>query len=60
MIRVYNIHNGRLQQQKSPALNEISSISRILWIDLQAPTQQEREFIEKNYKIEFFTSQEVQ
>lgn len=32
----------------------------ITWIDLQAPSQQEREFVEKNYKIEFFTSQEVQ
>lgn len=60
MIRVYNIHNGRLQQHKSPALNEITAINRIIWVDLQSPTQQEREFVEKNYKIEFFTSQEVQ
>ncbi len=60
MIRVYNIHNGRLQQHKSPPLSEIASIQRILWVDLQSPTQQEREFVEKNYKIEFFTSQEVQ
>ena len=60
MIRVYNIQNGRLQQNKSPQLNEISSIERIIWVDLQSPTQQEREFVEKNYKIEFFTSQEVQ
>jgi magnesium transporter len=60
MIRVYNIFNGKLQQHKSPQLNEISSIDRIIWVDLQSPTQQEREFVEKNYKIEFFTSQEVQ
>jgi magnesium transporter len=60
MIRVYNIQNGRLQQQKGPQLNEILSIEKILWIDLQSPSQQEREFVEKNYKIEFFTSQEVQ
>lgn len=60
MIRVYNIHNGRLQQHKGPHLSEIASIERIIWVDLQSPTQQEREFVEKNYKIEFFTSQEVQ
>jgi magnesium transporter len=60
MIRVYNIQNGKLQQHKSPALNEIPAINRIIWVDLQSPTQQEREFVEKNYKIEFFTSQEVQ
>ena len=60
MIRVYNIQNNRLQQNKSPQLNEIPNIDHITWIDLQSPTQQEREFVEKNYKIEFFTSQEVQ
>jgi magnesium transporter len=60
MIRVYNVHNGRLQQHKSAQLNEIASIDRVFWVDLQSPTQQEREFVEKNYKIEFFTSQEVQ
>jgi magnesium transporter len=60
MIRVYNIQNGRLQQNKGPHLNEILSIERIIWVDLQSPSQQEREFVEKNYKIEFFTSQEVQ
>src|SRR5436190_24390495 len=60
MIRVYNISNGRLQQHKSPQLNEIASIDRILWDDHQSPTQQEREFIEKNFRIEFFTSLEIQ
>lgn len=60
MIRVYNIQNNRLQQNKSPQLNEILNFENILWIDLQSPSQQEREFVEKNYKIEFFTSQEVQ
>lgn len=60
MIRVYTFQNNRLQQHKSPQLNEVMNIHNILWIDLQSPSQQEREFVEKNYKIEFFTSQEVQ
>ena len=60
MIRVYILNNGRIEQFKNPALQEISRYENILWLDLQSPTSQEREFIEKNFKIEFFTSQEVQ
>ena len=60
MIRVYTINNGRIEQFKNPALPEIKSYENILWIDLQSPTSQEREYIETNFEIEFFTSQEVQ
>jgi len=60
MIRVYTLTNGRIEQFKNPALQDISAYDNILWIDLQSPTSQEREFIEKNFNIEFFTSQEVQ
>lgn len=60
MIRVYTISNGRIEQYKNPALQDIPSYPNILWIDLQSPSAQEREFIEKNFSIEFFTSQEVQ
>lgn len=60
MIRVYTLTNGRIEQFKNPALQDISEYENILWIDLQSPTSQEREFIEKNFNIEFFTSQEVQ
>ena len=60
MIRVYTLTNGRIEQFKNPVLQEIALYENILWIDLQSPTSQEREFIEKNFKIEFFTSQELQ
>ena len=60
MIRVYTITNGRIEQFKNPALQEIPRYENILWIDLQSPTSQEREFIEKSFQIEFFTSQELQ
>lgn len=60
MIRVYTIQKGRLYQHKSPQLNEMVRLEGVIWIDLQSPTQQERDFVEKTYKIEFFTSQEVQ
>lgn len=60
MIRVYTLTNGRIEQFKNPALQDVTRYENILWIDLQSPTSQEREFIEKNFKIEFFTSQELQ
>jgi magnesium transporter len=60
MIRVYTISNGRIEQYKNPALADIGSYENVLWIDLQSPSAQEREFIEKSFEIEFFTSQEVQ
>lgn len=60
MIRVYTLDKGKIEQFKNPALQDIVRYENILWIDLQSPSSQEREFIEKNFKIEFFTSQEVQ
>lgn len=60
MIRVYTLDNGRIEQFKNPAMQDITNYKNILWLDLQSPTSQEREFVEKNFKIEFFTSQEVQ
>lgn len=60
MIRLFTISNGRIEQFKNPPLEEILGYRNIIWVDLQSPTQQEKEFIEKNFKIEFFTTQEVQ
>ncbi|HYC85602.1 MAG TPA: magnesium/cobalt transporter CorA [Chryseosolibacter sp.] len=60
MIRVFTINNGRIEQFKNPPLEEILGYKNVIWMDLQSPSQQEREFIEKSFKIEFFTSQEIQ
>jgi magnesium transporter len=60
MIRVYTATQGRITQYKNISFNEISKTNNIVWIDLQSPTQEEKEFVEKNYKIEFFTSLELQ
>ena len=60
MVRVYTLNNGRIEQFKNPALNDITRYENLLWIDLQSPTSQEREYIEQKFSIEFFTSQEVQ
>jgi len=60
MIRVYTLSQGKISQFKNPTFKEIVLLENIIWIDLQSPTKEEKEFIEKNYGIEFFTSQELQ
>ena len=60
MIRVYSIDQGKITQSKNPTFKEIGAMQNINWIDLQSPTKEEKEFVEKNYGIEFFTSQELQ
>lgn len=60
MIRVYTIQQGKIDQYKNPSQEEILNFSNVVWIDLQSPTQQEKEFIEKTFRIEFFTHQELQ
>lgn len=60
MIRVYTITKGKIDQNKNPALADILEFRNVIWIDLQSPTQQERNFVETHFKIEFFTSQELQ
>jgi len=60
MIRVYTLNQGRLSQFKNPSFAEIKGLANIVWLDLQSPTPDEKEFVEKNYGIEFFTSLELQ
>jgi magnesium transporter len=60
MIRVYTTSQGKISQYKNISFENIKDLNNIIWIDLQAPTVEEKEFVEKNYKIEFFTSLELQ
>jgi magnesium transporter len=60
MIRVYTISRGKIDQLKNPPFEDILELKNIIWMDLQSPTQQERQFVETHYEIEFFTSQELQ
>jgi Mg2+ and Co2+ transporter CorA len=53
MIRVYTIDHGKISQSKNPTSKEIGTMQNIIWIDLQSPTKEEKEFVEKNYGIEF-------
>ncbi|HYG19801.1 MAG TPA: magnesium/cobalt transporter CorA [Ohtaekwangia sp.] len=60
MVRVYTIRQGKLEQHKNLPHQEITALKTITWIDLQSPSREEKEFVEKNFHIEFFTYQEVQ
>ncbi len=60
MIRVYTIAQERITQHKNPSFAEIAALANVIWLDLQSPTPAEKEFVERNYQIEFFTSQELQ
>jgi magnesium transporter len=60
MVRVYTIRQGKLEQHKNLPHQEITALKAITWIDLQSPSREEKEFVEKNFHIEFFTYQEVQ
>lgn len=60
MIRIYTISQGKMSQYKNPSFQEIGSLDNIIWIDLQSPSKEEKEFVERTYGIEFFTSQELQ
>ena len=51
---------GKIDQHKNPALEDLLEFGNAVWIDLQSPSQQERKFVETHFKIEFFTSQELQ
>jgi len=60
MIRAYTTNQGRLNQFKNPTFKAIGELDNVVWIDLQSPTKEEKQFVENYYGIEFFTSQELQ
>lgn len=60
MIRTYTIIQGKINQFKNPSFEEIGALDNVVWIDLQSATKEEKQFVERNYGIEFFTSQELQ
>lgn len=60
MIRVYTTNQGKISQHRNISFADMKELNNPIWIDLQSPTTEEKDFVEKNYKIEFFTSLEVQ
>lgn len=60
MIRVYTTNQGKISQHRNISFSDMIDLQNPIWIDLQTPSVEEKEFVEKNYKIEFFTSLELQ
>ncbi len=59
MIRQFFLTNNELQWEKNPTDLSLKTDKRVVWVDLQSPTDEERSKVEKLYKVEFFTPQEA-
>ncbi len=59
MIRVFYIHEGRVNWIKNPDDLEFPAEYRIIWVDLQHPDNQEKAAVEKKFNLEFQTPQEM-
>jgi magnesium transporter len=59
MIRVFYGNGSELHWEKNPADLRSGGNERIIWVDLQEPTQEEKKRVETEFGIEFFTPQEA-
>ncbi len=59
MIRVFYIHDGRINWIKNPDTLDLPAGDRIIWIDLQHPDNAEKAAVEKKFNLEFQTPQEM-
>jgi len=60
MIRLFYINqSGDLKWEKRPAQLRPEGARRIVWVDLQSPSTQEKKQIESEFDVELFTPQEA-
>lgn len=60
MIRLFYIRkNGELTWEKNPDKLLQEESERIVWVDMQSSTPQEKKLVESQFKIELFTPQEA-
>ncbi|WP_210464796.1 magnesium/cobalt transporter CorA [Rufibacter roseolus] len=59
MIRGFYIKGGEIHWEKNPESFHDPEKGRIIWIDLQSPTDHEQRLVEEEFGIEFFTQQEA-
>ncbi|ALJ00810.1 magnesium/cobalt transporter CorA [Rufibacter tibetensis] len=59
MIRGFYIKSGEVHWEKNPDAFHDQEKGRIIWIDLQAPSDHEQRLVEEEFGIEFFTQQEA-
>ena len=59
MIRVFYGDNHELHWKKNPVALQSENGERIIWVDLQCPSEEEKRQVEEAFGIEFFTPQEA-
>ncbi|RYZ22296.1 MAG: magnesium/cobalt transporter CorA [Chitinophagaceae bacterium] len=60
MIRLFYINkHGRLTWEKGPGSLQPEDCERIVWIDLQGSSAQEKAMVEQHFGVELFTRQEA-
>ncbi len=58
MIRIFYIKDNEIRWEKDPETITPED-PRLIWVDLQSPTSEEKQKIEELFRIELFTSQEA-
>ena len=58
MIRIFYIKDREIQWEKNPA-RLVPDKGKLVWIDLQSPSPEEKKWVEETFSMEFFTSQEA-
>ena len=58
MIRIFYIKDKEVQWEKNPS-KLIPDEGKLVWIDLQSPSPEEKKWVEDTFSMEFFTSQEA-
>ena len=59
MIRSFYLENDELHWEKNPETLRSIPGKKLIWIDLQAPSEEELHRVESEFAIEFFTPQEA-
>lgn len=60
MVRLFYLRkNGELTWEKNPNSLQPENLERIVWVDLQSSSEQEKKAVESQFKIELFTPQEA-
>ncbi len=58
MIRIFYIKDKEIQWEKNPD-KLFPEHGKLVWIDLQSPSAEEKKWVEDSFSMEFFTSQEA-
>lgn len=58
MLRIFYLKNNEIQWDKNPSELRPKG-AKLLWVDLQSPSKEEKKWVEDTFSIELFTPQEA-